>query len=238
MTEKTLADIGNSLVTTTETAPQPSVSEPSWYLADGIPGTGERPDYLEAKYKTVSEQAKAYKEAQKLLGVQGPAPETYDFSEVQDHINQDNPVIQDFIAFAKQNRLSQDAVSKSLKTWVDYNKSLEPNADEEIAKLGTDGMQKVTTIQNWIKNNLSDTSVKALANLPVKADVIKMLDEMRQLHANMQAKVPAGANTSTDAFVPLTVAEVENEMRQNFKRYETDPGYRAAISKKFEQAVG
>jgi hypothetical protein len=36
----------------------------------------------------------------------------------------------------------------------------------------------------------------------------------------------------------LTVEDVQAEMLQNYTRYQNDPGYRAQISAKFEQAVG
>jgi hypothetical protein len=234
MTEKTLADMASAAPPIDRASDH---TEATWHYADGIPGQGERPDYLESKYKSVAEQARAYKEAQKLLGAQGGAPESYDFKELQEHIDQDNPHIQEFITYAKENKFSQDAFSKSLKTFVKYEQSKLPNVDAEIAKLGVNGMEKVNTVTNWIKNNLTPEAAKALEKLPVKAEVINMLDELRQRQVSMQTKIPAGEKTA-QSFTPLTVAEVEAEMLQNYSRYQNDPGYRAQITAKFEQAVG
>lgn len=240
MTDTTLADYNNpgasSSADTGGNTPSHAPAIVEWFYDEGKPGEGPVPDFLDPKYgNNVAKQAKAYKEAQKLLGAQKGAPEHYDFSEVQDHINQDSEVIKEFIAYAKENRLSQDAVGKMAKTWVDYSQSLKPNVDAEIAKLGPDGPQKITTVQNWIKNNLTPESAKALANLPVKAEVVSMLDEMRQLYAKSQARIPGGDMLNTPVELE-TMTDVENDMKD--PRYMTDPRYRASITKRIEIIKG
>lgn len=211
--------------------------EADWYLAEGIPGSGVRPDYLESKYKSVADQARAYKEAQKLIGSASSAPESYDFGELTTQIDIDNPHIVEFVNLAKENKIQQDTFVKALKSFVDYDNSRKPDVNTEIAKLGADGAQKITTLQTWVKNNLSPSSAKALENLPVKAEVITMLDELRQMHVNAMSKVPSNVDAAA-TFKVLTVADVEAEMLQNYTRYQNDAGYRAQISAKFEQAVG
>lgn len=208
-----------------------------WFLADGIPGSGPRPDFLEAKYKSVADQARAYKEAQKLIGTAAAAPEAYEFGDLREHIDQDNPHIQELITHAKEARIQQDTFNHFLKKFVDYDKSRQPDVNQEIAKLGPDGAQKITVLQNWVKNNLSEESARALERLPVKAEVVKMLDEIRQKHVHAQSRIPTDADKAS-TFKVLTVADVEAEMMQNYKRYQDDPGYRAQISQKFEQALG
>ena len=210
--------------------------EPTWYFAEGVPGVGEKPDYLESKYKTLADQAKAYKEAQKLLGGLKPAPDEYDFGEAQEYIDKDNDYIKDFVSFAKENKIQQDAFQKIINTYVEYDKSRQPKPEEEIAKLGNDGMQKISTLQNWVKNNLSDGSRKALEKLPVKAEVVQMLDEVRQLHMNTLSKIPV--ETQKVKVNTLTREDVEAEMLANYQRYQIDPNYRAQITAKFAQAVG
>ncbi len=234
MTEQTLATEIPGTKNDIDTA---SSHESDWLYADGIPGVGVRPDYLESKYKSVADQARAYKEAQKLIGSNASAPEAYDFSDVLEHIDQDNPHIQELITHAKEARVQQDTFGRFMKKFVDYDKSRQPDVNAEIAKLGTDGAQKITTLQNWIKNTLSPESAKALGELPVKAEVVKMLDELRQKYTHTQSKVPTDADKAA-TFKVLTVEDVEAEMMQNYKRYQNDPGYRAQITAKFEQAVG
>jgi hypothetical protein len=221
---------------TTINPAQSALPEPSWYFAEGIPGVGDKPDYLEPKYKTLADQAKAYKEAQKLLGTLKAAPEEYDFGEAQEYIDKENDHIQDFVRFAKDNKIQQDAFSKVLNTYVGYDKSRQSKPEEEIAKLGNDGMQKITTLQNWVRNNLSEGSMKALEKLPVKAEVVQMLDEVRQLHMNTLSKIPT--ETQKPKVNLVTRDEIEAEMLANYGRYQTDPQYRSQITAKFAQAIG
>ncbi len=217
--------------------PQPDHT-PDWWYDEGVPGKGPRPDYLKEKYGYVqSKQAKAYEEAEKMLGGIKAAPDEYSFEEVQEHIDRDSDVIKSFISFAKENKLQQDQFGKILKTFVDYDKSKQPRTDDEIAKLGNDGMQKVNTVVNWIKNNLTSDASKALEKLPVRAEVIKMLDEVRQMHMNTLSKIPADTSKNSN-FEPLTQKTIEDEMFSNYKRYQNDTKYRDEISKKFSQLVG
>lgn len=47
----------------------PTLSEGEYFLSDGIKGTGDVPEwYIADKYKSVSEQAKAYTELEKKFG--------------------------------------------------------------------------------------------------------------------------------------------------------------------------
>jgi hypothetical protein len=234
MTEKTLASPIEGIKNDVDVAHS---HEADWFFAEGIPGTGVRPDYLESKYKSVADQARAYKEAQKLIGSANSAPESYELGDLTEHIDRDNPHIVELMNHAKESRLPQDAFGKIIKSIVDYDNSRKPDTDKEIAKLGADGANKINVLQNWIKNNLSEGSAKALENLPVKAEVVNMLDELRQLHINTQSKIPGDVDKAA-TFKVLTVAEVEAEMLANYSRYQNDPGYRAQISAKFEQAVG
>src|SRR5205809_15380 len=83
------------------------------YLAEGIPGQGSRPDYLDDKFSNLAEQAKAYKEVRKALGAQTGAPESYDFGEYKDILDLNNDHLKDYLNYARENRLSQDAFSRT-----------------------------------------------------------------------------------------------------------------------------
>lgn len=219
-------------------ATQEQSTEPDWWYDEGMPGKGPRPDYLKEKYGYVqAKQAKAYEDAEKRLGGLKAAPDEYSFEEFQENIDRDNDTIKNFISFAKENKLQQDQFNKILKTFVDYDKSRQPKVDDEIAKLGQDGMQKVNTVTNWIKNNLTPQAQKALEKLPVRAEVVQMLDELRQLHTNTLSKVPHDTQKN-ESFAPITRDGIEDEMLANYKRYQTDRKYRDEISAKFAQVVG
>jgi len=210
---------------------------PSWYLAEGIPGQGSRPDYLDDKFSNLAEQAKAYKEVRKALGAQTGAPESYDFGEYKDILDLNNDHLKDYLNYARENRLSQDAFSRTIKTFVEYDRSRAPNLDEEIAKLGPDGAKRIETIQTWASNNLSDKSLETIGKIGTRADVIEFLDELRQYQHHQSTVLPTSDDAAA-AFKPLTKGDVEAEMIQNYDKYKKDARYRAEISSKFEQAVG
>ena len=207
-----------------------------WWLADGVPGQGPRPEYLDDKYANLAEQAKAYKEVRKALGAQAGAPEAYDFGELIDHMDVSNPAIKDFMTYAKENKISQDAFTKTLKTFIDYDKARQPNLDEEVKKLGEDGAKRIETVQRWAENNLSEKSLKTIGEIGTRAEVIEMLDELRQYQHHQAVVIPKGDEAVQ--FKPLSKAEVQEEMIANYSKYKTDSRYRAEISAKFEQAVG
>ena len=229
----------NELSKPTETVDRATdhVKEPEWWLADGIPGTGPRPDYLESKYKSLEEQAKSYREVRRALGAQAGAPDEYVFGELEQELDIKSPVIQDYVTYAKENRISQEAFSKTLKTFVEYEKSKLPNLDEEIKKLGEDGPRKIDTVQKWAQNNLSEKAQKVIGELGTKAEVIEMLDELRQYQHHKSIVLPTSEDAAA-AFKPLTKAEVTEEMIQNYSKYKTDARYRSEIQAKLEQAVG
>jgi hypothetical protein len=211
--------------------------EPKWYYDSDVPGVGEKPDFLDDKYSSLAEQAKAYKEVRKALGAQTGAPESYEFGEYAELIDSKNPHIQDFISYAKENRLSQDAFSRAVKTFVEYDKSMQPNIDEEIKKLGDDGARRIETVQKWAENNLSDKAIETIGKIGTRADVIEFLDELRQ-YQHHQAVVLPTSDDAAASFKPLSRAEVQEEMIQNYSKYKTDARYRAEIAAKLEQAVG
>ena len=221
--------------------PDVSVAEevaPDWWYDEGVPGKGPKPDYLIEKYGyNQAKQAKGYKDAEKLVGALKPAPDEYNFDEVQQDIDKSNEHIQNFISFAKENKIQQDQFNKIMHTLVDYERSKQPNRSEEIAKLGIDGTQKINTLQNWVKNNLTAEAQKALEKLPVRAEVVQMLDEVRQLHLNSLSKIPPSTQKESD-FTPITKEAVEAEMLNNYGKYQTDPGYRAQILAKLELLSG
>ena len=233
--EKSIADLASTIPDAVE-APE-AVPQAEWYLMDGVPGNGARPDWLLSNFTNAAEQAKAYPSLRKTLGAQQGAPEQYEFGELAQELDLDSQALKEFQIYAKENRLSQEAFERTMKTYVEYEKGKRPDIDQEIAKLGPNGIEKVKTVQTWAKNNLSPDALKALEVLPVRAEVVNMLDELRQKAFHNQTRVP-GSTEPGPEFRKLTVQEVESEMAQNYGRYQNDAAYREQLRQKFEQAVG
>lgn len=209
------------------------MSDNEWYFTDGIPGLGDRPDFLETKYKSLAEQAKAYKEARSELGrLTGSVPEEYDLSEHKEWVDPTNPHLNGFLSFAKEKRLSQEVVSKAVGTLVDYEKSLMPNET-----LDPDSEKKKGIVDNWAKNTFTPDALKTFEVIPKTKEIVGLLDEMRQAQYKNRSNPPTSLEHQSN-FKPVTEADVRAEIRDNSKKYLDDSSYRAEIQRKLAQALG
>jgi hypothetical protein len=207
-----------------------------WHIDENTPGQGPRPDWLKPKYKSMSDQAKAYNDAEKRLGGMQGAPEEYDLGERKELFGT-NPMIQDYLSFAKQSQLTQDVVGKSLEVFEGIQKSFTVNEVAELEKLGADGQRMHEVVNQWVNNTFSNSAQEAFSKMPKTAEMIKLMDEARQMQAKYRSNSP---NPSAGAvpFKPLTLQDVKQEMEANYARYSTDPAYRKEIQNKFAQAAG
>jgi hypothetical protein len=221
-------------------APEATEAPPaaSWYLDESVEGVGDRPEWLEPKYKTVAEQAKAYKEVERRLGQsQGQAPEEYDFEPYKEVFDVDNPFMVNLKTSAKDLKLSQDAFDKILDPIAKYQQSLIPNPDDEIKKLGDHGPAKIKTVNTWASNHLSEKAMDTLSRISNTAEVVELMDEMRQLHYQTVSRVPTNMQTITKPTL-LSPETIQNEIVNNYQKYQQDPAYRQEMSNKLKQAFG
>ena len=210
--------------------------ESQWFLDDVTPGTGARPEWLDAKFKSVKDVVQSYKELEKRLGSNHGAPETYDPKEYGEMFAE-SPLLPNLTNKAKELKLSQETFEAVLSEFATYQKSLMPNIDEEMKKLGENPQRRLDTVNQWATNNLSPKAIETLGKISYTAEVVELMDELRQMHFNTASRVPTGAQAQ-EKFKVLTSAEVEAEMHANYPRYQADPSYRAEISRKFAQAIG
>jgi hypothetical protein len=204
-----------------------------WYIDEGKVGQGPRPEFLRPKYTSVMAQAKAYTELEKRFG---EAPEHYDLGAYAQHVDVNNRHLKEFMGHAKEHRLTQEAFQKMIGSFVDYDRSMQVDVSAEIAKLGPDGPKKVQVVDQWAKNTLSPDQYKAMNGLPQTAEMVSILDELRQRMMNASSKTPndsAGSN-----FKPLSEAEVRAEIRSNPDKYLNDAAFRDQMRQKLELAVG
>lgn len=210
----------------------------AWYLDEGIPGTGNRPDWLESKYNKVSDQAKAYKEVERKLGAQSSAaPEDYEWGEYANNFEIENPHMSDLKNKARELRLSQEAFQQLIDPIAKYQQSLMPNTDEEIKKLGEHAQAKINTVNTWATNHLSDRALETLGRISQTADVVEMIDEIRQLHHQTMSKVPTNMTNISKAVV-ISPESVQQEIVTNYAKYQEDPRYRQEMQMKLKQAFG
>lgn len=207
--------------------------EAAWYLYEGVPGPGEKPEWLDSKYKNAAEQAKAYKEARKALGAMAGAPEEYNLDAYKEHLDLENQHLRDFLCYAKDNKFTQDALDKSIKTFLDYSNDYveEPPAPFERADKETEDR-----VVNWAKANLPQSVQDALGKLPADKNLVTGLEEMRKKMTSQNNNLPIG-NQEVNNQAP-TEASLRQELRDNYKKYTENEIYRKDFEARLAKVVG
>ena len=205
----------------------------NWFWDESTPGQGERPQWLQSKFKSVAEAAKSFNELEK---VKGSAPQQYDFSKGQGWIEEDYEPFQEMADFARSKHVPQDVMDKFLGTVGLYLDEFKTDMNEEKSKLGEKAGERLQILNNWAKSNLSEKSFNALTAGMRTADQIEALEEIRNKMLNNTSMIP-GANTST-ASGGMSLEEYRSELNSNFTKYKTDPAYRKDMERKLESIVG
>ncbi len=206
---------------------------PGWYWDSNTPGQGERPEFLPEKYKSVADVAKAYKELESRLGT---APKEYDFSKGESWMEPDYEPFQQMADFAKSKHVPQEVMDKFLDTVGLYMDEFRTDLNEEKSKLGENATQRLQTLNNWAKSNLSEKAFNALTMGMRTAEQIEALEEIRNKMIGNSTMVPGG-NASVTGGGP-TIEEYRSELNANFAKYKTDPSYRKEMERKLESIVG
>lgn len=214
-------------------ADTPDAGTPGWYWDENTPGQGERPQFLPEKYKSVADVAKAYKELESRLGT---APKEYDFSKGESWMEPDYEPFQQMAEFAKSKHVPQEVMDKFLDTVGLYMDEFRTDLNEEKSKLGENATQRLQTLNNWAKSNLSEKSFAALTAGMRTADQIEALEEIRNKMISNSTMVPGG-NASVTGGGP-TIEEYRSELNANYAKFKTDPAYRKEMERKLESIVG
>jgi capsid assembly protein len=204
--------------------------QPAWYIDDGIPGVGNRPDWLNEKYKTVADLAKSNAELEKRLGT---VPEEYDFTKSK-FLDPDYVPFQELKQIAKEKRVPKEFIDKMLESVDKYMDEFSTDVNEELAKLGGNAKERITTLDNWAKANLSKDSYEALTAKLTNANSIKALEELRGKMMSNTTQVP-GNNGQVPS--STSVADIKMELSNNLQKYKTDESYRKDITQRLEVAV-
>jgi hypothetical protein len=129
MSEEQAAEQSDTLLDSAE----PTLAEGEYYLTDGIKGTGEVPEWLDTKYKSVADQAKGYSElSKKFGGFKGSPKDGYTPPE---GIESDDALYQELEAFATKTNMSADAFGEAweLLSAQDYAAQA-VDQEEELSK--------------------------------------------------------------------------------------------------------
>lgn len=223
-----MTDIVTSETPTETTAAIPVA--PSWFIDEGIPGIGDRPSWLNDKFKTAADLAKSYHELEKKVGT---APEEYDISNSK-FIDHEYGPFQDFLALAKEKRVPKEVVDKMVDSFDKYMDEFSIDYSEEAKKMGENANERLATLDNWAKANLSEASYEGLIGSLRTAESIKALEELRGKMMSNNTMVPNGNDASSTNVA--TLDEIKAELTSNLEKYKTDSGYRKDLQARLELA--
>lgn len=217
-----------TVVATPEQTETPAA--PAWYIDDNIPGVGDRPDWLDSKFKTAADLARSYRELEKKVGT---PPEQYDLSKSK-FLDQDYEPIQDFLKLAKDKRVPKDVVDKMVESIDKYMDEFSIDYEEEAKKLGENARERLNTLDNWAQANLSRDAYEALTGNLKTANAIKALEELRSKMMSNTTVVPNGNDSSASNVA--TLDDLRVELSNNLAKYKSDPKYRDDLSRRMEMA--
>lgn len=204
--------------------------QPGWFIDEGIPGPGQRPDWLPEKFRSVAELSKSYSELEKRVGI---APDKYDFSKSR-YLDPDYVPFQELQDLAREKRVPQDIFDKMLESVDKYMDEFSISQDDEMKKLGDNVPERIATLDNWAKANLSRDGYERLSGSLTNADSILALEEIRGKFMSNAVQVPTDNGEIPGA---VTVDEMKKELATNIQKYSTDESYRKDFSRRLEVAA-
>ena len=186
---------------------QPTLEAGEYFLADGIKGTGDAPEWLNTeKYKSVAEQAKGYAELSKRFGGFKGAPK--DGYTPPEGVEADDALYQELEAFATKTNMNGDAFQEAWELLSTQGEVAEEyNQEVELSKLGDNAQERIKTVEGFMKNNLDADTYEQARRLVTNADTIELVELL--VKATAPTKLPLEGGTHPQG---LTWSDVEHEM--------------------------
>ncbi|MGB1304016.1 hypothetical protein [Pseudoalteromonas marina] len=182
------------------------LAEGEYFLSEGVKGVGEKPEWFNSdKFKSVAEQAKGQAELHKMLGSFTGAPKGgYELAE---GLDKEDALVSTALEFATKTNMSQDATNEMLElvtTLGEVNNEIDREA--ELAKLGDNAPQRISTLENALKNKLGE-GYDEVKDLITSADSIILAEALMKAHAPVKLPIDGGEHPQG-----LTWADIEKEM--------------------------
>jgi hypothetical protein len=132
---------------------------PEWYKAD--------------KYKSVSEQAKAYTELEKKFGSFKGAPK--DGYVLPENADKEDALVQELIKVGSESQMSQDGFNRLYElAMAQAQVTQEVSVENELAKLGDDANSRIKTVETFMKTKLGE-SYEDARNLVNSAESVMLV---------------------------------------------------------------
>ena len=156
---------------------EPTLAEGEYFLSDNIKGVGEMPEWYKAdKYKSVAEQARAYTELEKKFGGFTGAPK--DGYELYDGVESDDALWAELVEFGNNTNMNQSALHQAWELLTAQEEALEQvSMEEEIGKLGPQAAERITTVEQLMRNNLSPELYEKHRDVVTSAAIIEFIED-------------------------------------------------------------
>ena len=166
------------------TAETQETTTPSWYFSEpkddfqGVAGNGDVPEWFIAdKYKSVEQQAKAYKDASKLLGGFTGAPEKYELPSEIASKAENSELLGILDEVGRTYNMNNEAYTDLVNKYIGFQeKQQQVFQQEQLKQLGENGEARISHIKDWVNANVPQDLVPKLVNVATTADAIEMIE--------------------------------------------------------------
>jgi hypothetical protein len=224
-------------------APVNPNSPDAWVLAEGVLGTGPKPEWFKGdKYVTVADQAKAYVDLEKRFGsfVGAPKEGKYDNKLPEGaavELVGDHPLLGTFSKWAGENQLSQKGYTELLGMLAEYEAQHVVDPAAVKTQIGENADARINAVAQWGKANLDADGYEALrvaVSGPQAAAAFKVLEAAiaKSVQPSLPkpgADVPAGGNASAQAEIDKLMQE---RLPNGKLRFFEDPKFRKQVEDK------
>jgi len=207
----------------------------NWFWGEGMSGEGDKPEWLLPKYRSVSDQAKAYVEAEKRLGSFIGAPKNgYDTSFIEESgLDKESVHLNKFLEVAKKMNLSQDGLQDILGIYSEYESLRAPDINAELEKLGDNGKQQLQVLNQWATNNLTDKEYSQFTGLIRTAEDVNLFMKLRGL--TREQPVPNGGKAQVRQRTPEQISQA---IQDNYDAYLNNTnGFRDKVTEEMQNAI-
>ena len=229
-----MAEAEESLIAAAEPAPDTPDQ------ATGVEESAERPEWLAEKFKTVEDQAKAYKELEsKFGGFTGAPADDYELTLPEGTTGAydlEDPRMKWFQAAARDSGMSQDTFTQMLHGYVQAELSQRPDPAAEIQAMGPDAQSRLKNLADWGKSHLTPDEFQGYQGLittAAQADALeKVLAHTREVRMS-RGEETKPVETTTDDLRAMRHAKDEfGNPKMN------DPTYRKKVDQAYRDLLG
>ena len=221
----------------TSTPSEESTTETTtpWYVSEGVEGTGDKPEFLQDKYKSLTDQAAAYPELASKFGGFTGAPDDYELSfpdGVEGEWVDEDPMMDNFKSWAKENNLNQDGFTNLLHMYVQNEFDNQgQDRESELAAIGDNAQSRLQNINDFAKANLSEEDYQGILAATTTAQGVKAIEALIQQTRGY--KIP-DASEHVDA--GLSHSDLRAKLAD--PRYASDSEYRKEVDALYERKFG